>query len=130
MTEPARVAVVAAAIVADGRVLAARRSRPAALAGRWEFPGGKREPGEDDVQALVRECREELGITVSVGARLGSGRDGDVDLALYLAVVERGTPAAGEDHDELRWLDDTTLSLVDWLPVDAALLDAVRPALR
>ena len=58
------ISVVAAAIVRDGLVLAARRSRPAELAGRWEFPGGKVEPGEDIFHALQREFVEELGIRV------------------------------------------------------------------
>ena len=56
------IVVVAAAIVRDGRVLAARRTQPANVAGRWELPGGKVDPGETPEQALVRELREELGI--------------------------------------------------------------------
>ncbi len=63
--------VVAAAIVRAGAVLAARRTRPAALAGRWELPGGRVEPGESDPAALRRECREELGAEVVVRHRLG-----------------------------------------------------------
>jgi 8-oxo-dGTP diphosphatase len=57
--------VVGAAIVRDRRVLAARRSAPAALAGGWEFPGGKVEPGERPEQTLIRELHEEIGIDVS-----------------------------------------------------------------
>ncbi|MFM7212080.1 MAG: NUDIX domain-containing protein, partial [Actinomycetota bacterium] len=61
--------VVAAAILRDGRYLAARRTRPAWAAGRWEFPGGKVEPGETEQQALVREIREELGVEIEVVRR-------------------------------------------------------------
>jgi len=110
--------VVAAAIVRDGRVLVARRRRPPA--GGWEFPGGKVEGGESDSEALVRECREELGIGISVGARLpgewpiGSGRV----LRVYLAELPAGEPACGPDHDELRWLARAELLDVDWLPAD------------
>src|SRR3954470_21931599 len=68
--------IVAAAIVTDGRVLACERSAPPEVAGRWEFPGGKVEPGETDQQALVRECAEELGVRVEVGGRVG--RDGSL----------------------------------------------------
>ena len=60
---------MAAAITdARGRVLLARRTEGRDLAGLWEFPGGKREPGESPEQALVRELQEELGIEVEVGA--------------------------------------------------------------
>jgi 8-oxo-dGTP diphosphatase len=54
--------VVAGAVYDQGRLLAARRSAPPELAGRWELPGGKLEPGESGEQALVRELREELGV--------------------------------------------------------------------
>jgi 8-oxo-dGTP diphosphatase len=120
------VRVVAAAIVRDGRVLAARRCGPAALAGGWEFPGGKVEDGESDVDALSREINEELGVDVRVRRRLGEATEGDVHLVLHLATLRRrGDPQAGADHDELRWLDAETLGAVDWLPVDRVLLPSV-----
>ena len=136
MTDPGGcVRVVAAAIVRDGSVLAARRRRPPELAGRWEFPGGKVEPGETDAAALARECHEELGIDVRVGALLGRGRDGRVELALYACALPAGRCGPevlepGEAHDELRWLGASTLGDVDWLILDADLLATVRPALR
>jgi 8-oxo-dGTP diphosphatase len=123
------VLVVAAAIVRDGYVLAARRSRPDHLAGRWEFPGGKVEAGESDVGALLRECREELSVALSIADRLGEARNGDLRLVLYLATIDGGEPAAGIDHDELRWLSATELGDIDWLPIDRELLDAVRAVL-
>ncbi|WP_425569087.1 NUDIX domain-containing protein [Nonomuraea salmonea] len=58
-------------VAPGGRVLAAQRAEPAALAGGWEFPGGKVDPGESDEAALVRECREEIGVEVAVGRRVG-----------------------------------------------------------
>ena len=140
-----RLCVVAAAIVRDGRVLAARRSRPAELAGRWEFPGGKVEDGETPEDALARECREELDVTVTVGTRLADADDGRVALTLFAATLAdgpagglsgglRGEPAggrprAGETHDALRWLDAAALGCVDWLPIDDELLPAVRAML-
>jgi 8-oxo-dGTP diphosphatase len=124
------VQVVAAAIVRDGLLLAARRSAPHRLAGGWEFPGGKVESGEDETTALVRECREELGVTVEVGVELGETAGSGIRLVLYAAVVTDGEPAGLEDHDELRWLRPDELDSVPWLPIDLALLPAVRRHLR
>jgi 8-oxo-dGTP diphosphatase len=117
--------VVGAAIVRDGRVLAARRSRPATLAGGWEFPGGKVEEHESEAAALVRECREELGVAVRVGARLGESVDGAIRLVLHAAELAHGEPRPLEDHDRLRWLAVDELGGVDWLPIDEALLPLV-----
>jgi 8-oxo-dGTP diphosphatase len=122
--------VVGAAVVDDGRVLAACRSRPAALAGGWEFPGGKVEAGEAEVDALARECLEELGVVVRVGDRLGEAVDGAIRLVLYAASVTAGDPRPLEDHDQLRWLSAADLDTVNWLPIDQALLATVRELLE
>jgi 8-oxo-dGTP diphosphatase len=121
--------VVGAAIVRAGQVLAARRSAPAAVAGGWEFPGGKVEPGEFDVAALVRECREELGVDIRVGQLLGVGAPGSVMLRVYRASLVGGEPRPLQDHDELRWLAADELDTVAWLPADRPLLPAVRALL-
>lgn len=121
--------VVAAAVIVDGRVLAARRSAPAEVAGGWEFPGGKVEPGETPEAALARECLEELGVTISVGAELGVASD-RIELRLFAAELVAGSPTPLEDHDELRWLGGAELDDVEWLPIDRVLLDVVRPLLR
>jgi 8-oxo-dGTP diphosphatase len=120
------VQVVAAAIVEDGRVLAARR-RPDQ---RWEFPGGKVEDGETGAQALARECREELGIDVSVGAEVAVAADEHLTLTVFAAGLHTTRPAAGADHDRLRWLAAPDLASVDWLPLDRAVLGAVAELLR
>jgi 8-oxo-dGTP diphosphatase len=121
--------VVGAAIVVDGKVLAARRNAPSDLAGGWEFPGGKVEAGENCATAVVRECAEELGVVVEPIRELGVAF-GAIELRLWLVVLVSGMPDALEDHDELRWLDSESLDDVDWLPIDADLLDCVRPLLR
>ncbi|MGH3803877.1 MAG: (deoxy)nucleoside triphosphate pyrophosphohydrolase [Pseudonocardiaceae bacterium] len=121
--------VVAAAIVDDaGRVLSAQRARPPRVAGLWEFPGGKVEPGETEEAAVVRECREELGVIVELGSRLGediSIVDGRAVLKVWLARIVSGTPRA-VDHRALRWLAPNELDCVEWLPVDAPLITELR----
>jgi len=124
--------VVGAAIVRDGRLLAARRSAPPEFAGGWELPGGKVEPGESEPDALVRECREELGVAVVAGERVPgewSLRDGLV-LRVYLADLVDGDPRPLEDHDEVRWLADADLFSVAWLPADLPAVTAVRRVAR
>ena len=120
--------VVAAAVVRDGAVLAQQRAFPADAAGLWEFPGGRVEPGESDVEALRRECLEELGVEVAVGGLLGTvvlpnGRE----LRLYSASTA-GEPRAVE-HTAVRWLAASELGTVDWLPADVEFFAAVRELL-
>lgn len=122
--------VVAAALLRDGHLLAARRTAPPELAGRWELPGGKVEPGEDPVAALVRECREELGVEVELIGQVGGDwplRPGMV-LRAYAAVVRSGEPAPLQDHDELRWLPAGAWSSVDWLDADVPVVARIAQA--
>jgi 8-oxo-dGTP diphosphatase len=125
-----RQVVVGAAIVRDGRVLAARRTAPASAAGRWEFPGGKVEPGETEADSLVREVEEELGLRIRVGQWLaGAEQIGDrYLLKVALAVVEVGEPAPTE-HDEVRWLAADELGSVDWLEADRPFLTELSQVL-
>jgi 8-oxo-dGTP diphosphatase len=122
------VIVVAAAILDGGRLLAARRLQPAALAGGWELPGGKVEPGEDDLAALVRECREELGVLIAPGRRIGGDwpMSGDALLRVWTATVAGGTPQALDDHSEVRWLAADQLFDVAWLPGDLQVVRALE----
>jgi len=122
--------VIVAAAIVDGeppRVLAAQRAYPADLAGYWELPGGKVHAGEDDVAALVRECREELGVTVRVGTRVGADLEIGASLLLrvWWARLLDGTPQPLE-HTQLRWLSLDALDDVAWLPSDGPVMAAVR----
>ena len=125
-----RVSVVGAALLKDGRVLASRRVGPPALAGLWEFPGGKVEAGESDVEALRRELAEELGVTAVVGDRLGADLlIGDTAvLRVYVCTDVEGEPQL-VDHDEHRWLSCDELDDVPWIPVDAPLVEELRQLL-
>jgi 8-oxo-dGTP diphosphatase len=126
-----RALVVGAAVVRDGRLLAARRTTPPAAAGRWELPGGKVDRGETPDSALVRELLEELGCRVEVDRWLdGEQPIGDIHLlrAAVCRLVE-GEPAAGADHDELRWLGSAELDDVDWLEPDRPFIPALRTVL-
>lgn len=118
-----RHAVVGAAIVRAGRVLAARRTAPADAAGRWEFPGGKVEPGETEAESLVREVAEELGVRVTVRRWLGGDQPvGErYVLRVALASLDAGEPSPTE-HDLVRWLGPAELGDVDWLDADRPFL--------
>ncbi|MEO9140136.1 MAG: (deoxy)nucleoside triphosphate pyrophosphohydrolase [Jatrophihabitans sp.] len=130
MSDGRSIHVVAAALVRDARVLAARRSAPHRLAGGWEFPGGKVEVGEDEAFALARECREELGVQIRVGTELAQTSGGGIRLVLFAATLTSGEPNPLEDHDELRWLGVDEVDSVPWLPIDRVLLPAVARHLR
>jgi 8-oxo-dGTP diphosphatase len=114
--------VVGTAIVRDGRILAQQRAFPADVAGLWELPGGRVEPGESDQEAVRRECMEELGIEVTPGEAIGpdvilpNGRL----LRIYQAFAD-AEPVALE-HKALRWLGVDELAGVAWLPADELLL--------
>ncbi|WRZ90828.1 (deoxy)nucleoside triphosphate pyrophosphohydrolase [Streptomyces sp. NBC_01007] len=129
MTE--RIVVVAGALVRGGRLLAARRSAPPDLAGRWELPGGKVENGETPERALVRELREELGVDMEVLERVPGEwplKPGYV-LVVWAARLLPGSaePRALQDHDELRWLSSDEIWDVDWLDQDVPAVKGALP---
>lgn len=119
--------VVGGAVCDGGRLLAARRTAPPALAGRWELPGGKVDPGETPEQALVRELREELGIEAEPIARIEGEWPLQPDLVLQVwrARLLEGEPRPLQDHDELRWLTPDRAFDVDWLEQDRPAVTAI-----
>jgi 8-oxo-dGTP diphosphatase len=128
--------VVAAALIdAEGRVLVQKRPAGKSMARLWEFPGGKVEQGEGPENALVRELREELGITVATDALRPIGfasepLDGQhLILLLYLCRSWTGEPIA-HHADELAWHSPASLRSVAMPPADGPLIDLLEQALQ
>lgn len=120
--------VVCGVLIADARVLVARRSS-GRHAGLWEFPGGKIEGAESAQGALVRELAEELQIVATVGGLISTGRDERVALAALRVERWSGTPMATV-HDALAWVDAAGLKQLAMPQVDRELLPAVLDLLR
>lgn len=113
------------------RVLAARRTRPPALAGRWELPGGKCQDGESPEVAAVRELEEELGCVVRVTGRLAGSQpiEDHLELVVVTAELVRGEPVPRE-HQAVRWLRGDELDAVLWLTPDVPFLAELRQVLE
>ena len=111
-----RLRVTAAIIEEGGRVFVARRGPGRNLAGKWEFPGGKVEPGETPEEALARELAEELGITCEVGeflcAAVYEGREPALELLAY-RVRRLGGVIELREHVEARWVEPADLAGLD-----------------
>ncbi len=122
--------VVGVALVREGRVLAARRSSPPALAGLWELPGGKVEPGEEPEDAAVREIGEELGCGIAVtGWLAGESAISDLlSLRVATARLTEGDPVPSE-HDAVRWLRAAELDDVTWTDADVPFVASIRDLL-
>lgn len=123
---------------ADGvrQMLIARRTAPESVAGLWEFPGGKLEPGEGLRAGVVRELQEELGVEVELGAEVtGPGHAGYSaetgwrlterhTMRLFAGVVAEGEPYPLEDHDRLDWVPLTAALLeYPWIPADRPIVE-------
>ena len=117
---------VAAALIWDrDRFLICRRPAHKARGLLWEFVGGKQEAGETLQETLIRECREELGITVAVGdvfmELVHTYPDITVHLTLFHAVIESGVPKLLE-HSELRWIRVSEIPGFEFCPADEEIL--------
>ena len=125
--------VVAALIWDRDRFMICRRPAHKARGLLWEFVGGKVEPGETGPQALVRECQEELDITVAVGDVFTEVThvypDITVHLTLYHASIAEGTPKLLE-HSDLRWITPAEIPLYDFCPADTEILEKLKTAYR
>lgn len=126
--------VVAAAMLAEGRVLVQRRPEGTALAGLWEFPGGKVEPGEAPEAALARELDEELGVAVDPAALVPLSfasaplADRHLLLLLYRLEAWQGVPQA-RHASALAWADRAMLHSLPMPPADLPFLPLLAPLL-
>jgi 8-oxo-dGTP diphosphatase len=136
MANQTTVLVAAGVIVEGGRALITQRKKGAHLAGLWELPGGKVEPGEDPRDALARELREELGIEANVGDILDvtfhryddAGKT--VLLLFFLATRLPGSPAPRAlDVAALEWTDASGLDPARFPPADVPVLAKIRALL-
>ena len=117
--------VVAALVWAEDKFLICQRPAHKARGLLWEFVGGKVEPGESREQALIRECREELAVTVNVGQVFmevtHAYPDLTVHLTLFHASIAEGTPQLLE-HNDIRWITPAEIPQYEFCPADQAIL--------
>ena len=127
--EKQRREVVAALIYREDRFMICRRPEGKARAGMWEFVGGKAEQGESLEEALVRECKEEIGVTVSVGEPYMTVEydypDIPVHLTLFRATVKEGTPTPMENN-AIRWITPAEIPSYVFCPADKPIIKRLQ----
>ena len=120
--------VVAALVVEKGRFMICQRPAHKARGLLWEFVGGKVEPGETKEQALIRECQEELAVTLSVGDMfmdvIHEYPDLTVHLTLFNATIADGEPQKLE-HNDIRWIMPSEIANCDFCPADVEILKRI-----
>lgn len=120
--------VVAALIWKDKKFLICRRPAHKARGLMWEFVGGKVEKGESKEDALIRECREELNIEISVGEEFSEVTheypDITVHLTLFNCTIESGTPQLIE-HTAIKWITPDEIPQHTFCPADEVILDKI-----
>ena len=121
--------VVAALIWKGNQFMICQRPAHKARGLLWEFVGGKVEPGETNEQALVRECREELDVTVQVGKVFMEVTheypDLTVHLTLFHASIQEGTPQLLE-HNDIRWITVEEIDQYPFCPADEVILERLK----
>ncbi|NLC89885.1 MAG: (deoxy)nucleoside triphosphate pyrophosphohydrolase [Clostridiaceae bacterium] len=121
---------VVAALIWDGdRFMICQRPANKARGLLWEFVGGKVEPGETKEQALIRECREELAITLQVGDEFATESheypDIAINLTLFNATIAAGTVRKLE-HNDIRWITIAEIPQYDFCPADEGILKLLQ----
>ena len=123
------VQVTAAILVKDGRLIIAQRKSSDHLSGKWEFPGGKIEPGETPEQCLARELKEEFEINATIGKHLGSNLHHydhlSIELMAYHATWDSGEITMN-DHKDYRWVTVDQLTEFDFAPADIPFVEMLH----
>ena len=121
--------VVAGAIIKDGKVFSAQRGNSGKTAFKWEFPGGKINPGETPEQALARELQEELSINVKVHELIYQVVDEYEDVILHIDTYRcsliSGTPTLSE-HINMAWSNKEELDKLEFSPADDPVLAKIK----
>ena len=123
------VEVVCGIAMKDGKVFMARRKPGKSLAGFWEFPGGKVEPGEDHKTALARELEEELGVCVEVGDFIATGhtKGEEVEINLHGYFIDwDAEPSASSDHDQMGWMGEEDVAQLNIPEADMPILHSLH----
>ncbi len=122
-------AVVAALIWEENKFMICQRPAHKARGLLWEFVGGKVEPGETHEEALIRECGEELDITLEVKDLfmevVHEYPDMTVDLFLYHAAIAEGEPKRLE-HNDIKWISPSEIPQYEFCPADTEILEEIR----
>ena len=123
------VEVVAALVWDKDKFMICQRPAHKARALLWEFVGGKVEPGETKEQALIRECQEELAVTLSVGSVfmdvVHEYQDITVHLTLFNATISKGIPQKLE-HNDIQWITVEEIDSYNFCPADEEILEAIK----
>ena len=126
--EARRITVTAGIMERDGKILVAQRRPGKHMGGKWEFPGGKVEPGETPRETLARELEEELAVRAEVGGFLCSTAwDGDglsLELLVYRVLSLEGEPVLRE-HQEIRWVAPSALAALDLADSDRKVVETL-----
>ena len=113
--------VACAIIEREGKVLAAQRSATMTLPLKWEFPGGKIEAGESPEECLIRELKEELGVTIFIGAALSTATHSYADFTVTLYPFTcrlEGSQITMHEHHALKWILPQRMGELDWAAAD------------
>lgn len=123
------VEVVAARIWQKDTFLICQRGKEKAQAMLWEFVGGKVEPGETKQEALIRECQEELSITLEVGREVTDVTHVYPDITIHLTLFDchivKGTPVKSE-HNDLRWIKEEDIKKYPFCPADKEMIEKIE----